>query len=350
MKMKKNLCQKAALAALLAALLMACAKKEAAPAAGGAAATGAAKTKITLVHPASETFHMAVAIQKWVDEMNQSGMFDAQVFPNGVFGSDLEGLEATKSGDVQGTITPSSYFTEEVPAIAMIELPFMFTSGSNARKVLAGPWGKEMLSRFDAAGIHVIGYMPYGMRNLTNSRREVLTPADVKGLKLRTMPVPAHVTFWNSLGASAEGSPFQELYTNLSNKVFDGQENPIGHIYSSKFYEVQSNLSLTEHVLSSYLVALNGPFWDSLPQDKKTFLEESFKRCYDFDIDLQDKEEADQLKFIEENKQFSTKVSRLTPAQKALWVEAAKPTQLQFTQALGDEYGKFMEAVKAAGD
>jgi tripartite ATP-independent transporter DctP family solute receptor len=336
-----------ALCAFLAAGVVSCSKK-ADGAAAPAAAAKAAKTPMRIVHPASETFHMAVAIQKWADEMNATGMFDVQVFPNGIFGSDLEGLEGTKSGDVDATVTPSSYFTEEVPAIAMIELPYVFAGGMNARKVLAGPWGKEILGRFDAIGLHAIGHMPYGMRNITNSRREITSPADVRGLKLRTMPVPAHIFFWNSLGASAEGSPFQELYTNLSNKVFDGQENPIGHVYSSKFYEVQSFMSFTEHVCSSYVVAFNKKYWDSLRPEQVAFMEESFVRCKIYDESLMDAEEAKQLEEIETNKNFPTKVTHLTPAQIAAFMDAAKPTHEKYTESLKDEYTKFTAAVKAA--
>lgn len=137
------------------------------------------------------------------------------------------------------------------------------------------------------------------MRQLTNNKKEIHQPEDLNGMKLRTMQVQAHVDFWNSLGCSAEGSPFSELYTNLSTGVFDGEENPIAHIYSQKFYEVQKYITISDHVFTAYVPVVTVDFWNSLSEEQQTIINDAFKEAYNYQMELVEKEEPEELEEME---------------------------------------------------
>jgi len=317
------------------------------------AATGtaeAAKTKtLRIAHGASEAYHMHRALVVFKQEAEKSGMFTVQLYPSSQFGNDTEMIESVKTGDLTMCVSPSSFLTDEVPSMALIELPYIFPSREAAIATLDGPWGKKQLGLLGKAGLVGLGYYENGMRHVTNSKREIKLPDDLKGLKMRTMQVPAHVEYWNSVGCSAEGSPFPELYTNLSTKVFDGQENPIAHIVAQKFNEVQPFLSLTGHVYTTYVQLMTDEFWDSLSKEEQEVLQKAYAVAYKFQMDTIDKEESQQLKDIAASTAYPCKVTELTSAEKQAFIDSAQPTLKKYRERLGAEvYDEMTAAVAAA--
>ncbi len=305
--------------------------------------------EIKIAHGASEAFHLHRALLKFKEEVEKSGLFKVDIFPSSQMGNDTEMIESVKTGDLTMAVSPSSFLTDEVPSIAMIELPFVFPSREVAFATLEGSWGQKELKLLQKAGLHSLGYMESGMRHITNSKHEVKTPEDLKGLKIRTMQVPAHVEYWNSVGCSAEGSPFAELYTNLSTKVFDGQENPISQIVAQKFYEVQPFLTLTGHVYTTYLPLMTEGYWDSLSPKEQEVMNNAFEVATKFQQELISKEETDQLKFIESNGSYPCKVTRLTPEEKQAFIDSAQPTLQKYRKSLGEDvYDEFTTAIAAA--
>jgi len=234
------------------------------------------KVKVQIAHGASEGYHMHRALVKMKEELEKSGRFDVRIFPSSQFGNDTEMIESVSTGDLNMAFNPSSFFTKHSKRMNFIELPYVFPSRDVAIKVLGGEWGKKALSELSDKGLVGVGFMENGLRHLTNSKREVVNPSDLKGMKLRTMQVPAHVEFWNLTGASASGSPFPELYTNLSTGVFDGQENPVAHIFTQKFFEVQKYMTLTGHVYTTYVGIANKSWWDGLSAEARKELQTAF--------------------------------------------------------------------------
>ena len=222
----------------------------------------------------------------------------------------------------------------------------MYPNRETAWAVLNGEWGQKELDELEEAGLHGLGYMENGMRQLTNNKKEIHHPEDLNGMKLRTMQVQAHVDFWNSLGCSAEGSPFSELYTNLSTGVFDGEENPIAHIFSQKFYEVQKYITISDHVFTAYVPVMTVDFWDSLSEEKQTIINDAFKEAYNYQMELVEKEEPEEL---EEMEAAGCVVNRLTDEEKQEFIEAAQPTLQKYREIVGDDvYDEFTAAIEAA--
>ena len=344
--MKKMFC--VVLAVLMCLSLTACGGSSS----GGTAAPGSEQTStakpvtIKIAHGASESYHLHRALLKFKDIVEESGRFTVEIYPSSQFGNDTEMIESVKTGDLTMAVSPSSFFTDEVPSMALVELPYVFPDRAAALATLKGPWGQDQLDKMEAAGLHGLGFLENGIRHITNSKHEIHTPADLNGLKMRTMQVPAHVEYWNSVGCSAEGSPFPELYTNLSTKVFDGQENPIAHIYAQKFYEVQKYLTLSEHVYTAYIPTMTLDFWNGLSDEDRELMNKAFGACYDYQMELVASEEGEQLKEIQD---YGCVVTTLPPEEQQALIQSAQPTLAKSREELGaDVYDEFTTAVAEA--
>lgn len=315
-------------------------------------ACGASQDEVKTIkigHGASEAYHMHRAWVKFKEVLEKEGKFKVEIYPSSQFGNDTEMIESVKTGDITMATPPSSFLTDEAPNMALIELPYVFPTRKAAVNTLAGEWGQAQLKELEDDGMIGLGYLENGLRHLTNSKKEVRTPEDLNGLKLRTMQVPAHVYLWNDLGATAEGAPFAELYTNLSTKVFDGQENPIAHIYSQKFYEVQDYITLTGHVYTAYLPVMNIDFWNGLNAEEQKAVKDAFETARSYQLDLINKEESSQLEEIKNNTNYETKVIELTASEKQKFIDAAGPTLEHYRNELGAEaFDEFSNAVKKA--
>ena len=150
----------------------------------------------------------------------------------------------------------------------------MFRDKPHARAVLDGPIGQEMLGKFDAKGFKALAWAENGFRHMTNSKRDVKGPEDLKGLKMRTMENPVHIAAYKGLGIVTTPMAFPEVFTALQQGTVDGQENPLSVIMSAKFDQVQKHLSLTGHVYSPAIFVMNKASFDKLTAaDKQAFVD-----------------------------------------------------------------------------
>ena len=153
-------------------------------------------------------------------------------------------------------------------------MPFLFRDKAHARAVLDGPIGQELLSKFEAKGFKALAWSENGVRHMTNSKRPINEPADLKGLKMRTMENPVHVAAYKGLGIVTTPMAFPEVFTALQQGTVDGQENPLSVIMAANFDQVQKHISLTAHVYSPSVYLMNKAVWDKLSAaDKQIFLD-----------------------------------------------------------------------------
>jgi tripartite ATP-independent transporter DctP family solute receptor len=152
--------------------------------------------------------------------------------------------------------------------------PYVFGSIDHWKKYVAGDLFRELCDGYEkATGHHVITANYYGQRHVT-SKKPVRTPADMKGLKIRTPNAPAYTIFPKATGANPTPIAFAEVYLALQQGVVEAQENPLPTIQAKKFYEVQSHINLTGHITDSLLTIVGQPLWDRLDDaDKKMFTE-----------------------------------------------------------------------------
>jgi len=194
------------------------------------------------------------------------GRIQIMNFYAGALGGEREALEAVQLGTQELTLTSSGPIPNFVPETRILDVPFLFRDYHHARTVLDGEIGLALLAKFEPKGIKALGWCDNGFRHMTNNRRAIHTPADLKGLKLRTMENPIHIQAYKAFGVTATPMSFTELFTAMQQGTVDGQENPLSVIYSSKFDQVQKHLSLTGHAFSPCVLVINKQLWDGLPE------------------------------------------------------------------------------------
>ncbi len=245
---------------------------------GTFSATAQAQTKtIKLGHPQSATSAFHAGSEAFAAEVERlsKGSMKVQLFPGGTLGGEREMVEAVQLGTLEVVVTSTGPVGNFVPETLITDIPFLFRDYEHARKTLDGPIGQEILSKFPAKGMVGLAWAENGFRHVTNSKRAVNSPDDLKGLKLRTMENPIHMLAFRTLGAQPTPMAFPEVFGALQQGTVDGQENPIPVIVSSKFGQVQKNLTLTGHVYSPALFITSTAYFGSLSAEQKKVLQDA---------------------------------------------------------------------------
>lgn len=219
----------------------------------------------------------AVALAQAADELS-GGRLQVKIFPNAQLGTDRDMIEGMQLGSIDLASPSTGAMGAVMPAANVLDLPYIFDDYSHAYRVLDGPLSDRLYRLFDGVGFHPLGWWEIGFRNLTNKVRPVRVPADVKGLKLRTLPVAVHQRAWTLVGAQPVALDFTEVYNALDTGVVDGQENPFNIILTGKLYEVQKYLSLTQHVYGAAPTSVSDKTWQKLPPDLQKALKAAVVR------------------------------------------------------------------------
>ncbi|WP_107676487.1 TRAP transporter substrate-binding protein [Agrobacterium sp. LAD9] len=208
-----------------------------------------AATTLTLGHGAAPGNPRTIAAAKFAELVVEktSGRVKINVAGAETLGSDSAMLTSLRTGALDFTANSQGATSALVPELAALGLPFLFPDTEKAMKVLSGPVGAELSKRFEAVGVVPLDWWDNGIRHLTNSKRKITAPGDLKGLKIRTPADPMTIDIFQALGAGTEQIAFGELYIALQQGVVDGQENPLTNIESSKLFEVNKYISLTAH-------------------------------------------------------------------------------------------------------
>jgi TRAP-type transport system periplasmic protein len=232
--------------------------------------------KLTLGHGAAPGNPRHEASVKFADTVKAktNGRIEIQVAHSSQLGDDAAMVTALRSGTLDLSANSQGAVSAVVPEYGALGLPFLFGDISKAWQMLDGPIGKELAEKSAAKGMVVLGYWDNGIRHISNSKRPIKSPADVKGLKLRTPPDAVTVDIVQALGGDAQQIKFSELYVALQQGVVDGQENPLTNIASAKLYEVQKYISLTGHKYESTPFLMGKRAWDKLSAaDQKVFMD-----------------------------------------------------------------------------
>jgi tripartite ATP-independent transporter DctP family solute receptor len=179
-------------------------------------------------------------------------------------GPDTQMQQALIGGAQEMMVGSTATLVGITKEMALWDTPFLFSNAKEADALLDGPIGEKIKAKLQEKGLVGLVYWENGFRNLTNSKRPVNKMEDFDGIKLRVMQNNVFLTSFNTLGANAVPMSFSELFGALETKTVDGQENPFNTILSSKFYEVQKYLTVTNHVYSPWIVLVSKKWWDQL--------------------------------------------------------------------------------------
>ncbi len=236
-----------------------------------------AQTKLTLGHGAAvgnPRHEAAVAFANAV-KAKSGGKLEVQVAPSAQLGDDAAMITALRSGTLDMSANSMGATAAIVPEYGAFGMPFLFTSPEQAFKLLDGPLGKELADISAQKNLIVLGYWDNGIRHVSNSKKPVLSPADMKGLKIRTPPDAVTIDIMTALGAETQQIKFAELYVALQQGVVDGQENPLVNVYASKLYEVQKFISLTGHKFEMNPFLMSKRTWDRLSEAERKIVQEA---------------------------------------------------------------------------
>ncbi|MCA3245415.1 MAG: DctP family TRAP transporter solute-binding subunit [Azospirillum sp.] len=202
------------------------------------------------------------------------GRIAIQSFPNGQLGSGRDMMEAVSAGALQMTTDGAGALAALLPALSVIEAPYLWRDAAHMAKAAGAPQFRRMNDDLVARrSMRLAAVTYYGKRHLTTGSKQVRTPADMAGFKLRVPPVDVFRAMAEAWGAVATPVNFNELYLALNQGAVDGQENPLPTIQSGKFFEVQKFLVLTEHIITPRLVIVNENFWRGLRNADRDVLE-----------------------------------------------------------------------------
>lgn len=239
---------------------------------GTANARALVKIKLAVVtKPGSAQNIVAEKFRKLVEKRSK-GKIAVKIFHSKSLGNETQILQQIQMGTVQMGIITAGPFDTFDPIVRVVNYPFLFKNNEQADEILDGPLGKEIFKSIEKYGFKGLCFSENGFRNLTNNKKAVKTPEDVKGLKIRVMASPLHKAIWQALGANPTPMPWP-IYTELEQGVIDGQENPLWVMEVYKFYEIQKYMTLTRHVYSPHIDVASLAWWNTLSQKNHELIE-----------------------------------------------------------------------------
>ena len=310
--------------------------------------TGTAQAQVMTMkfaHFADENHPGHLAAKMFAENVAKrtNGQIKIEIFPNNMLGSPPEQAEQVKLGTTDMGLPTQGQFDKWIKPMGVVMLPFAYDDYAHVHRVLDGPafqWFSQMAEK---EGFILLSNWEYGFRNLTNNKRPVNAPEDVKGMKVRVPPEMQIGAAFEAMGAQTTVIAFPELYMALAQGVADGEDNPVSVIYFMKFYEVQKHLALTRHIYNNMIHTISAKTWAKLTPDQKVIFQEESKKAGAFMRQQIVSQEEDLIKKMQ---QAGTQVTR---PNLALFRAAMKPAYDKIYKYVGEENGKkYMEFVEAA--
>ena len=225
------------------------------------------------------------AVRKFAEDVEKAsgGKMTVRAIGAAALGPDTQMQTALVGGAQEMMVGSTATLVGTIKEFGIWDTPFLFNNEKEADAVLDGPVGEKLLGMLPEKGLIGLVYWENGFRNLTNSRRQVSSAEDIQGLKVRVMQNQVALGTFQAVGANAVPMAFSELFTALETKAVDGQENPFTTILSSKFYEVQNYLTVTNHMYSPWIVLVSKKWWETLSADEQKILKDAAVASRDFE-------------------------------------------------------------------
>jgi TRAP-type transport system periplasmic protein len=297
--------------------------------------------KLTLGHGTAidNPRHFASLKFAEVAKAKSNGRIEVTVAPASQLGDDAAMVTALRTGALDMSANSQGAVANAVPEYAAFGMPFLFASQAQAWKVMDGPAGKALADKSAEKGLIVLGYWDNGIRHMSNNKRALLKPEDLKGLKMRTPPDSVTVDIMQSVGAEAQQIKWSELYVALQQGVVDGQENPLVNVQAGKLYEVQKYVSLTGHKYEMTPFLIGKRAWDRLSDGDRKIVQEAAAEATALQRKLA--QEADEKMFVE----LKAKGMQIDKVDQAPFMKATAPVIAKWEAS---PIGSFVKQVVAA--
>ncbi len=243
--------------------------------AGGPGGMADAAVAIRFNHTFGPGSNADQAVKRFAEEVGKKSgnRIQVKVFSAGELGQEREQYDLLQTGAMDmalaGLLIPAV-----APEYGVMDMPYLWRDQEHVRKVFGGPIGQELQAKIlQRKGIRNLAFINRGPRYLTTKTRAVRMPADLRGMKIRTLQNPVHIEAWRMLGASPVPMAIGEVFTGLQQGTIEAQENPVEMIKAMSFHEVQRYLIRTSHVRSVIWVVVSDRFWKTLSPEDQRLLE-----------------------------------------------------------------------------
>ena len=297
------------------------------------AASGFAATTIKIGHVLNTDHSWHKNLAGFANDVKKEteGRVTIQLYPSGQLGNEKDMVEGLTFGTVDGGLIGGGSFQSIDPKFGIEALPYAGPTHEAAYKAFDGKLGKYLFDLLGKKGIVGLAWWENGFRHITNNKKPVVKPEDLKGLKLRVTPDKMRLDTFKLLGAAPMAINFGELYSALQQGVVDGQENPYAIIYSNAFNEVQKYLSKSGHIWGSAVLCVNSDVWNKLSaKDKETVRKLAQKWCA-----------AQRKETIKEENEFLDKLKakgmKVNDVDKAAFQKAVQPVWKSYESTFGKE-------------
>jgi len=225
-------------------------------------------------------------------ESKSNGQIKVEIYPGQQLGSAREMIEMEQNGTLEATLLPTAKFGGFDEQLNLADMPFLADTEEHFLTLMNGEVGTEAMAGLEDIGIHGVAYFPEGFKYITNNVKPITSPADLKGLKIRTMEAPIIMSMFSAWGANPVPIDFSEVYNSLQQNVVDGEENPLLSIHDMKFYEVQKYMTIDSHAYLSYFMSYSKTWFESLPSDLQTVVTDctmsAATRCHELMTEAND--------------------------------------------------------------
>jgi tripartite ATP-independent transporter DctP family solute receptor len=244
---------------------------------GESAGTGEKTLRLAHIYAPDHAFSIGMKNIAAAAKEKSGGKLIINDFPAAQLGSETDIANGGVNGSIEMILVGCGEIGKRYTPLLIMDGPFLFSGYEHARKVLDGPIGQELWEGcLKATGLRHLRANYYGSRNVT-TKKAINSPADLRGMKIRAPEQPINVAIVRAMGANPTPMALSEVYLALQQNVVDGQENPIPTIYTQKFYEVQSHISLTQHMTQFPTLFIGDSLYQGFAPELKKALDDAVK-------------------------------------------------------------------------
>ncbi len=292
---------------------------------------------IKFSHVVAENTPKGLAAQRFANRVYEKsdGQIKIEVIPNGGLYSDQEELEALQRGDVQMIAPATTKLSTFSRKWQVLDLPYAMPTRESIIKALNGDIGNTLLQSLEEKNMKGLTLWINGFKQITTNDGPVVHPDDLKGQNLRIMPSSVLENQFDQVGAKAVGLDFNDTYRLLESGELNGEENTISNIYSKKFFDVQSHLTISNHGFLGYAVIMNDEFWSNLTKKQQRIITEALDEATSWNQTQSFAMNQEQLALIERNS--SIDIHYLTKEEKREWAKIWEPVYREFKSEIGED-------------
>lgn len=311
--------------------------------ASGTALAANYKSEYKLSIVVNTTFPWGQGAQIWSDLVRErtDGRINIKIYPGTslVQGDQTREFTAIRQGVIDMAVGSTINWSPQIKELNLFSLPFLMPDYAAIDALIHGDVGKRLFERIEQAGVVPLAWGENGYRQISNSRHEIKTPEDMKGLKLRVVGSPLYIDTFTALGANPTQMSWADAQPALATGAVDGQENPLSIYAGSKLYDVeQKYLTLWNYVADPLIFVVNRQVWESWTEEDRAIVREAAIEAAQREIVIaREGVTPDDPSLLKEIEGHGVTVTTLTPEQHAAFVEATKGVFDKWKKTIGED-------------